>query len=310
MKPLSRYLFLFVALLFFSCASAFAEEPTPVPTPPPTPLTYVQLRNELMDFADRYMQIIGQASDTIQHKNIDAETRLSIHSMKLFPVSAAFTIASDSSPRMALLDMIVLVYLQGDVWKETAPARFGDDAKALLDAQQMLEDDIDAVATRALGLGQLQQLKLMVKEWRAANPNQRYVSYIRFTDFADLSRPEDARGRRNSNPISIANLLSAFQLVNVDEASRSVDQARMVAERAIYLSARMPTLLRWQTEMFVYEIAAMPETKHLMETNLAMQNLPTQIRSIVREAIMGLILVALVVFLLAIVYKIISRRIL
>lgn len=262
-------------------------------------LTYPQLRNELMDFADRYMQMVGQAADGLQRENRDPDARAGILSMKLFPVSAAFSIASDSSPQMALLDMFVMVNLQGHVWRKSLPARFKDNAAAMLAVQEKLEDDIEAIAVKALDEGQIVRLKRLVLEWHKANPDQRYVSYIRFTDFAEMRLPGERQGKGPS--FSIGGLLSVFQLVNIDEASRSMDDARMVAERALYTTERLPTLLRWQSEMFFYQMAATPEAKTVLETNRSIQTLPERLTT-------GLLIVAVAVFILAVLYRAIARK--
>ena len=285
-------------------------------------LSYVQLRSMLMDFADRYIQIIGQAADTLQKETHDPNTQVAIHSMKLFPCSAAFTIAIDPSPHVALLDMEVLVHLQGSVWKETAPKRFGDRASVVLDAQQTLEKDIDAIALKVLRPEQLEELKTLVEDWRKENPGQRYVSYIRLSDFTKMNQ----RRHKKTSVLSVSGLLATLQIVNLDETTRSVDQARMVAERTLYLTQRMPTLLRWQSEMLFYETAATPEMKDLAATIEAMKGLPALLaserkttieqvshaaddrtRHILREVMRTAILIALVVFGLALLYRIFAK---
>ena len=254
------------------------------------PLSYSKLRGFLMDFADRYMQMVGQAADTLQKGNSDPDTRAGIQSIKLFACSAAFAIAADANPHMALLNMAVLVYLQGSVWKDEAPKRFGEKAAFLLNVQKNLESDIDAIALRALTPQQLDELKALVAEWRKQHPDQRYVSYIRFSDFSEMSQ---RKRDKSTNFLSISSLLSALQVVNMDEATRSVDQARMVAERTIYLSQRIPTLLRWQAEMLFYGLAK--------EGN-------RECRTLIWEGAKASVAVALAVFLLALLYKFITRK--
>ena len=291
------FLFIFSTLLLALQPSASALElslpgtkKTASTTDQPR-LGYSQLRGFLMDFADRYMQMVGQAADTLQKENRDPNARVAIQSIKLFPCSAAFSIAIDANPRMALLNMEVLVHLQGSVWKEEAPAKFGAKAAGLLNVQKELENDIDAIALKTLTPEQLDQLKTLVAEWRTEHPNQRYVSYIRFSDFSEMS---SRRRSKSSNPFSIAGLLSALQVVNMDEATRSVDQARMVAERTIYLSQRIPTLLRWQTEMLFYGLA---------------KDAAREVRGIIWEGTAACLVILLAIFLLALLYKSISRRI-
>jgi hypothetical protein len=272
------------------------------------PLSYFQLRNSLMDFADRYMQMIGQAADTLQKENPEPDARAGILSAKLFSASAAFSIAADPSPQVALLNMEVLVRLQGSVWRETIPKKFGDKAAApLLEVQKKLEEDIDSIALRALSPEKLEELKTLVEEWRKEHPDQRYVSYIRLSDLSEVHH--GGPRAKMPNLLSISGLLSTFQLVNMDDTTRSVDQARMVAERALYLSQRMPTLIRWQSEMFFYELASTPETKNLMATAKALRDFPAEMRGLIRETLKACLVLAFAVFLLAVLYRVISKKI-
>ncbi len=275
------------------------------------PITYTQLRNLITNFADKYMQMIGQAADTLQKKHPDPEARSGILALKLFPCSAAFSIAMDSNPHRTLLDMVVLVHLQGRVWRTSIPQRFGESAPAFMAVQRTLEDDIDEIALKVMTREKLDQLKALVDEWRRKHPDQRYVSYIRMENFEDLITSVNMPGKGGPG-LSIGTLLSVFQLVNIDEASRSMDQVRTTAEKGIFLAERMPTLLRWQTQMLFYELVSSPETKQLIATSQSLRETldraPVIGRRLIWEAVLGMIVVALVVFFLAVLYKLISRR--
>ncbi len=119
-------------------------------------------------------------------------------------------------------------------------------------------------------------------------------------------------GKGGGPSLSIGTLLSVFQLVNIDEASRSMDQVRTTAEKGIFLAERMPTLLRWQTQMLFYELVSFPETKELIATSHTLRDTldraPVIGRRLIWEAVAGMLVVAFAVFFLAVLYKIISRR--
>ena len=191
---------------------------------------------------------------------------------------------------MALLNMEVLVHLQGSIWKEEASKKFGEKAAFLLKVQDELEKDIDAIALKVLTSEQLVELKTLVAEWRKEHPDQRYVSYIRFSDFSELNPRKHSK---STNLLSISGLLSALQVVNMDGATRSVDQARMVAERTIYLSQRIPTLLRWQTEMLFYGLV---------------KDATREVRVLIWEWAAACLVILFAVFSLALLYKVIVRR--
>ncbi|MEI8345665.1 MAG: hypothetical protein WCG06_06295, partial [Candidatus Omnitrophota bacterium] len=69
----------------------------------------------------------------------------------------------------------------------------------------------------------------------------------------------------------------------------------------LYLAQRMPTLLRWQTQMLFYEMAATPEIKNFTATSQAIRELPGQLT----EAGYKLLLAA---FLLALLYRILAKK--
>ena len=263
-----------------------------------TQLSYVQLRDFVMDFADEYMQVIGQAADRLQRQNKDPNARIAIHSLKLFPCSSAFSIAVDPDPHAALLDMIVFVHMQSRVWETALPKKYGDKSADFLSSQKKLLTDIDTVALKVLKPDQLEKLKTLADDWLKEHADQRYVSYIRFSDFSEV-QTENFEGKSGS--VSLGAVLFNIQLGNVDEATRSMDQARMVGERALYIAQRMPALVRWQTQMLFYEIAATPETKDLLATSKAIREFPQ------RFTIAGLILLA-TAFVLALLYRIISKK--
>jgi hypothetical protein len=57
-------------------------------------------------------------------------------------------------------------------------------------------------------------------------------------------------------------------LAGLDPATRELAQARMAAERALYVAQRMPFMLRWQMEVFSSRVVEMPETRQML-TNSA-----------------------------------------
>jgi hypothetical protein len=291
----SIFFFIFLALLAGATQASALELSLPgtkkaAPAENQTKLGYTQLRGFLMDFADRYMQMVGQAADTIQKGNRDPDSRVAIQSIKLSACSAAFSIAVDANPHMALLNMEVLVHLQGSVWRDEALKKFGEKAAFLLKVQKNLEDDIDAIALKVLTQEQLAELETLVVEWRKEHLDQRYVSFIRFSDFSAM---HPRRHDKSPSLFSISGILSALQVVNMDEATRSVDQARMVAERTIYLSQRIPILLRWQSEMLFYSLA---------------REATREGRVLIWEWAKACLVIIFAVFLLALLHKVISRR--
>src|SRR4029450_871700 len=97
-----------------------------------------------------------------------------------------------------------------------------------------------------------------------AHPAQRYVSTMRFDDFAadggDLARRAAVAARAASGGF----------LAPINEATRAVDETRMWGERFIFITGRLQRMMSWQAEMFVYELALSPEVKQTLANHQSM----------------------------------------
>jgi hypothetical protein len=94
----------------------------------------------------------------------------------------------------------------------------------------------------------------MIDNWRQEHPNQWYVSDIRLQDFSSArSRPvhpvsKDAQGLIDS----------------IKKTILKVDEALLVAERALYLGERMPRLITLQTELLIDQVTENPMINQLV----------------------------------------------
>src|SRR5204862_277373 len=70
--------------------------------------------------------------------------------------------------------------------------------------------------------------------------------------------------RASSSPTSVFGLLFLDPMASMDPTTTAIDETRNTAERAMYYTQRMPTLLNWQVELLTYELAVQPETKQLL----------------------------------------------
>jgi hypothetical protein len=69
-------------------------------------------------------------------------------------------------------------------------------------------------------------------------------------------------------PESVLSLLMVDPLAGMDPAVREITQTRLLAERALFVTQKMPTLLRWQMELLSVNTVAMPAVQQLV-TNAA-----------------------------------------
>jgi hypothetical protein len=62
-------------------------------------------------------------------------------------------------------------------------------------------------------------------------------------------------------------LLMLDPLAGMDPAVREIAQTRLLAERALYVSQKMPTLLRWQTELLTLNAVEMPAVQQVVSNS-------------------------------------------
>jgi hypothetical protein len=230
------------------------------------PVTLNVLQSQLMRFADTYVATIAQACDTISAQASQPKIRLAMLRWKLGQATSIYTDATGENPAVNALDMLVLVSVSRMVVESYGRETYGDTVLPLIEAQRKLETNAWMMAGGVLKPSQQKELRDMIQEWRKKNPDQRYVGSIRFREFvAALGKtPTPA----TTAPTSIFSLLYLDPLAGLDPTTAAIQEARELAERAMYYGQRMPTLLNWQMEVLAYQLAAQPESQQLL-TNAA-----------------------------------------
>jgi hypothetical protein len=164
----------------------------------------------------------------------------------IFPGLTVIGIAAGGEPGSDLLDMVVFATLQREsLEKGWAREVLGDKADNLIKTQQQLETQIWEIAGDVLSLDQLERLRAAIRRWRIANPNQRYVSNVKFDDVAtERGAGEGAKGLQDE---------SAGLLAPLDSAVREGEEIRLMARRSMYIIQRMPPLLMAQARFVLHE---------------------------------------------------------
>jgi hypothetical protein len=131
----------------------------------------------------------------------------------------------------------------------------------LLDAQRNMESNVWAMAGSVLTRSQQQELRDLINEWHAKNPNQRYVGSIRFREFVS------ALGRKpptSTAPNSIFSLLYLDPLAGLDPTAAAIEETRELGERAMYYTQRMPGLISWQAEVLAFQVVNQPGSQQIL----------------------------------------------
>ena len=195
-------------------------------------LTEAQLQSHLMSFADRFASILDTTIAKFENLNPSGKSRYEVLELMTFSLHHAFIIAGESDPSVALLDMVSMVTLGRIFFEEEGQSRYGKKVVPVIDGYRRAEADIRNVAAKVLTPDQMLNLMRIIKRWRRENPEVKSFPLVRFSNFAadrresTLSKAEDPEGLFES----------------VERASETVEEMRLLAERTVYLSTRIPQL--------------------------------------------------------------------
>jgi hypothetical protein len=217
---------------------------------------------QLMRFADDYVAEILQG--TVRLEPVTAPERLMVMSLGLNQATAAYDIASGPSPKVGVLDMVVLVTLTRsvceDYWVGTI---YGARAQPLLEALRKLEERAWALAAGVLTTSEQQQaIRDAIASWRASHPEVHEVAFIRLSHLGGgAGDPRFGLG----TPGSILGAIGLDPLGGLDPAVRQVEQTRILAERGFFYAKRAPRLLDLQAQQLLMQLAQQPPSREAFQ---------------------------------------------
>ena len=216
----------------------------------------LELQDRLMSYADRYLAKSSQVTENYLKVVKTREAKELALSTFVFPGLTVISIAAGGDPATDLIDMLVFVSLQREVMASGwAQEILGNYSGELIAIQKNLEDQIWLIASEVLEQKQQTELHRLIQVWRQANPQQRVVTGVRFDDVAKI------RGQHalNKSLRDFSGLLAP-----IDRAVEETDAIRLLAERGIFLSERMPRLLMAQARNIAHEQIAPEEIDKLI----------------------------------------------
>lgn len=162
-----------------------------------------------------------------------------------------------------LLDLTVLVSVTRAAVEE--PGRvleFGDSVQSLLASSRSAEAEVWQLAATVLTEKQQLELRAAIESWRRQNPQVENITAARAVSFATQLAPKEEETR--DKPGSVFGLLRLDPLAGLDPATREIAQSRLLAERALYVTQKMPQLLRWQLELLSVNTLSSPTVEQLV----------------------------------------------
>jgi hypothetical protein len=215
------------------------------------PVTAAELDELTRAFADRYVGLLSSTCDALKKDNVNAVQRREAQDLLLNCATNVYDIASNPDAFTRMLDLVVVTTLVSQVWidDDRTGEVFGERGEVLVRALHHGRVEAWALAGQVLRPDQLDLLDYTIWDWRRHNPDMVRAPFVRFSNFAV--------GRGKS---AAAEALAAGGFFEpVGQASKAVDEARLLTERMFYLAKREPTLLRWEAEALQDQALANPQ---------------------------------------------------
>ena len=217
-------------------------------------VTEAELQLDLMSYADRYASVIVQALEDVERMGPPPETRRALLGDAVYSAAAAFTIAADPNPQLALLDMVVMTTLGRMVYEDYWRPRLGAPTDPGIAAFLMLEQDIWTVAAPILDEAQQQELRERIETFHADNPELSTYSHLRFADFPSKRASSTLKKKKSGGIFG-----------SVRNITDQVEQTRIMVERAMYLTTRLPLLSGGFADVWLSRLSKNPAVEDLRE---------------------------------------------
>ena len=216
-------------------------------------MTEAELQLQVMSFADRFAAYISQGFETFDDLGPPLESRRIVQGDTVHSMYAAFLIAADSDPDAALLDMVVMVTLGRMIYEEHWLEKLIPSVESMVSGFRKAEKDIWDIVALVLKSDQRKELYGLIEGWRQNNPEELQFSYLRVSDFAaDRAKSKLARVWKPSG---------LFKSVEI--ATKQVEEARLLAERTMFLATRVPLLTGYFADVWTSQLLISPELKEI-----------------------------------------------
>jgi len=218
-------------------------------------ISRMELQRELMRFAQMFIRGFTMKVNSLERQNTSKAVRFALSSGELRTVNTLLHIATGPDAVVNLLDMVIFVTL-GHMAVENRwdPKLLGKDKGGLPEFFRRIEKEIWAIAGKVLIPRYQKELRNLIRRWPKRHPNQHYVGGVGFGSLADMLGDSDFKDAGKSG----------FLLPEMSEATRSVDEARNLAERLAFFVKYLPYIFRTTAETGIYDVLARPETVQLL----------------------------------------------
>lgn len=214
-----------------------------------------ELQAAVMRFSDHFASRLIEGISEVEEQEPPTDIWRIVFEDLLFATHAAYIMAVDPTPSIAVLDLVVLVSLGRIAYEEDRIPKYGEQVAPMGLAFQSLEPQVWAMAAELLTQQQQADLRAMIEAWRAGNPAFKSSSFalVRFGDFA---------GFKADSSLSKATRSGMF---GMKQAVREADRIRDLAERAMFVVTRMPLLSQGYVELVSSQALSRPEVRKMLD---------------------------------------------
>jgi hypothetical protein len=262
MKIRIYYLSIIVVAVLVSACAASTQQPEQVVVAPlgsgdvtSSGMTRAELEDHVRRFSDRYYTRIALATNNVQDQTASVQIWRLMHDWKTVSSTAVIEIAIGPDGVTNLLDMMTLTRLSRlvveDYW---VPEVLGDELGT--DFQKVfvdLENDIWGVADDVLTEQHQKELRFLIDEWHAENPEQYYPWYVRLSNFS---------GQRAASLAAVQQ--SGGLLKDVARATDAAEEIQAFGERVLFYLQRAPMLTTNEFESTANSLLGGPEISGLV----------------------------------------------
>lgn len=249
------------------CASSNSAAGRTSQSPTTRPLTQIEIQSTLMGLSDELIFATADACNRVERRATGPDARVACAAKRLNTAVGAIAAATSENATVGFVDFLTLVtLLRGSMEEPWAGRTFDDEDRLLLrDAYAAVERRAWDCAGRILTPRQQDELRELIRAWRAEHPDQATVTFVSLQDFAtDLQAP--ASGRRTSgSPLpSVLGLLGIDPMANLTPATRQIQETRLFAERMSFWAQRLPMILGWQVELTAAHLFASDPVRQVL----------------------------------------------
>ena len=229
------------------------------------PADPVEVQQTLLRFADEYSTRMVIGVDKLQ-RGTNAPDPAEILKWKIALGTETCSIAAGQNAVANLLDMTVFVTMMRTALEERwQPEVFGESARPMLESARNGETEIWRLVGTILTPEQQTELRRSIDLWHSQNPLPESVLAVSSLGIA--SQLAEASKDKAAKSGSVFSLLKVDPLSGLDPAVREIAQTRMFAERALFVTQKMPMLLRWQTELLTINTTETPAVQQLVSNS-------------------------------------------